>query len=216
MNTPRYFIAHREDVPLRMKVLPHADLSQVDDGHNAHIEGQNRLPPLVARDGRDAVALCGDSVCLETFWLRVSLDIRGTRVGRGRRPQRHLHLRLRPRRGPVLVRGREALRRDGAVVLLRREVRRERIRASAYMTMWSACELSARMRCGRYRRRTRRPFTRVLRRLEAQASAAARDREGGRWGTTWGCSWWRRVVGGGGGVCQRGANVLALGRRTSS
>ena len=121
MNAPRYFIANREDVPLRVEMLPHADLSQVNDSHDAHVEGQNRFPPLIARDSRDAIALRGDGVRLETFWLRVSLNVRGPRVGRGRCPQCHLHRRLRPRRGPVLVRGRKALRRDGAVVLLRRE-----------------------------------------------------------------------------------------------
>ena len=72
-HAPSNFVTHREDVPLRMKMLPHAHLAQLDNGHDTDVEGKDGLAFPVTRHGWNAVTLGDHGVRLQTFWLRVSL-----------------------------------------------------------------------------------------------------------------------------------------------
>ena len=81
-SVPRNFVPHRKDVSLRMKVLPHAYLPQVQNGHNANIEWKDGVPLLVAWYGRNARSSGRDGVGLQPLRFRVSLDVRRTGICR--------------------------------------------------------------------------------------------------------------------------------------
>lgn len=81
INAPRNFVTNWEDVPLRMEMLPLADFSEVDDRHDADVEGQQWFTLLVTWHDRDTVALGEDCMRLQPFWLGESLVLRCARWG---------------------------------------------------------------------------------------------------------------------------------------
>jgi hypothetical protein len=74
-DVPRDFISYWENIPLSMKVLPHAYLAEADDCHNTDIEGEHRTALLVTRNHWNAKAFGGYSVRLEALGLCVTLDV---------------------------------------------------------------------------------------------------------------------------------------------
>ena len=68
-HTPCYFVSDGEDISLSVEVLSHADLSQIDDGHDTDVQGEQWLAFFVPGDHGDAVASTRDGVRLESFGL---------------------------------------------------------------------------------------------------------------------------------------------------
>ena len=75
-DIPSHFITHREDIPLRMKMFPHANFPKTNDRHNAYVQRQHRLTLLIPGDHRDTKTLGSDGVRLEAFGLCVSMRFR--------------------------------------------------------------------------------------------------------------------------------------------
>ena len=75
-GAPCHFVSHREYVSLCVEVLSHAHLPQVKDSHDTDIEWENGILVLIAWNSRDVGGLAHNSVGLEAFWLRVSLEVR--------------------------------------------------------------------------------------------------------------------------------------------
>ena len=91
IDVPCNFITNREDVPLRMEMLSLADFSEVDDGHNANVEGQQRFTLLVTRYDRDTVTLGKDCMRLQPLRLGKSLVLWCTRWSCGPRSGTVVH-----------------------------------------------------------------------------------------------------------------------------
>ena len=66
---PRYFVSYGEDISLCVEVLSHANFSQVDDGHDTDVQGEQWFAFFVSRDHGDAVASAGDGMRLQSFGL---------------------------------------------------------------------------------------------------------------------------------------------------
>jgi hypothetical protein len=80
IDAPCNLITNREDVPLRMEMLSLADFSEVDNRHDADVQGQQRFTLLVTGYNRDTVALGEDCMRLQPLRLGESL-VFGARAG---------------------------------------------------------------------------------------------------------------------------------------
>jgi len=79
IDPPRNLVTNREDVSLRMEMLPLADFSEVDNRHDANVQGQQRFTLLVTRYDGDTVALGEDCMRLQPLGLCESLVLWCTR-----------------------------------------------------------------------------------------------------------------------------------------
>ena len=94
IGAPCNLITDREDVPLRMEMLSLTNFSEIDDRHDADVQGQQRVTLLVTGYDRDAVALGENCMRLQPLRLGESLGLWCTRWSYG------------PRRGTVVVHNR--------------------------------------------------------------------------------------------------------------
>ena len=79
IDAPRNLVTNGEDIPLRMEMLPLADFSEVDNRHDADVQGQQWFTLLVTGYDRNAVALGEDCMRLQPLWLGQSLVLWCTR-----------------------------------------------------------------------------------------------------------------------------------------
>jgi len=79
IDPPRNLVTNREDVSLRMEMLPFADFSEVDNRHDANVQGQQRFTLLVTGYDGDTVALGEDCMRLQPLRFCESLILWCTR-----------------------------------------------------------------------------------------------------------------------------------------
>lgn len=67
--SPCNFVSYWKYITFCMKVLPHTNIAQSNDRHDAHIEWKHRLPlPISGDNGYVMIATCYD-MRLQTFWF---------------------------------------------------------------------------------------------------------------------------------------------------